>query len=55
MFQLGQQAGQLVGVYMQSVVPEMPAFDDSDTRLQWQFQTCRAEGVDDDEFVIAFA
>jgi hypothetical protein len=55
MFQLGQQPGQLVGVYLKSVVPDVPAFDDSDTRLQWQFQTCRAEGVDDDELVIAFA
>jgi hypothetical protein len=55
MFQLGQQTGQLVGVYLQSVIPEIPAFDDSDPRLQWQFQTCRAEGVDNDELVIAFA
>ncbi|HET8546869.1 MAG TPA: hypothetical protein VFL57_02645 [Bryobacteraceae bacterium] len=55
MFQLGQHAGQLAGIYLKSVIPEVPAFDDSDTRLQWQFQTSRAEGIDDDELVIAFA
>ena len=42
MMQLGQQQGELFGIYMQSVVPEVPAFDDSDKRLQWQFQSCRA-------------
>jgi hypothetical protein len=55
MLQLGQQSGQLVGVYLKSVTPDVPVFDDSDTRLQWQFQTCRAEGINDDELVIAFA
>ena len=55
MFQMGQQSGRLVGVYLKSVIPDVPAFDDSETRLQWQFQTCRAEGIDDDELVIAFA
>ncbi len=29
MMQLGQQQGELFGIYMQSVVPEVPAFDDS--------------------------
>jgi hypothetical protein len=28
--QLGQQAGQLFGIYLKSVVPEVPDFDDSD-------------------------
>src|SRR3984885_9943575 len=39
MMQLGQQQGEIFGIYMQSVVPEVPAFDDSDKRLQWQFQS----------------
>src|ERR1035438_8289951 len=34
MFQLGQQTGQVMGVYMMSVVPVVPEFDDSDNRLQ---------------------
>ncbi|MGP0076023.1 MAG: hypothetical protein ACLPWF_29240 [Bryobacteraceae bacterium] len=54
MMQLGQQQGELFGVYMQSVVPEVPAFDDSDKRQQWQFQSCRAQGSVNDEIYVAF-
>ncbi len=55
MLQLGQQQGQLFGVYMQEVVVEVPEFDDSDKRQQWQFVTCRAQGTVDDEIFVAFA
>lgn len=54
MFQLGQQSGQLFGVYMKSVVPETPEFDDTETRVRWQFSGCRAQGSADDELFIAF-
>ncbi len=54
MFQLGQQAGQLFGAYLKSVVPEVPEFDDGDNRLQWTFKACRAQGTVDDEIVVAF-
>jgi hypothetical protein len=54
MLQLGQQQGQLFGVYMQSVVVQVPQYDDSDTRQQWQFQTCRAQGTVDNEIFVAF-
>jgi hypothetical protein len=54
MIQLGQQQGQLFGVYMKSVIPQVPEFDDSEQRQQWQFQTCRAQGSVDDEIFIAF-
>jgi hypothetical protein len=54
MMQLGQQQGQLFGIYMNSVVPQVPAFDDSETRLQWQFQNCRAQGSVNDEIYVAF-
>jgi hypothetical protein len=54
MFQLGQEAGQLFGVHMKSVVPETPHFDDSETRLQWRFKGCRAQGIEDDEVTVAF-
>ena len=54
MFQLGQDAGQLFGMYLKSVVPEVPEFDDSETRLQWRFSACRAQGTSDDEMVVAF-
>ena len=54
MFQLGQDAGQLFGLYLKSVTPEVPEFDDSETRLQWRFRGCRAQGTLDDEMVVAF-
>jgi hypothetical protein len=54
MLQLGQQQGELFGVYMKSVIPEVPEFDDSDKRQQWQFQSCRAQGSMDDEIFVAF-
>jgi hypothetical protein len=55
MFQLGQQDGQLCGVFLKSVMAEVPEFDDSETRLLWNFKSCRAQGIGDDEIVIAFA
>ncbi|MCL5746618.1 MAG: hypothetical protein M1541_22255, partial [Acidobacteria bacterium] len=54
MFQLGQQQGQLFGLYLKSVIPEVPEFDDSDNRLQWRFTNCRAQGSIDDELYVAF-
>jgi hypothetical protein len=54
MFQLGEQAQQLVGVYMKSVVPDVPEFDDSEQRLRWRFREARAQGTVDDEIVVAF-
>jgi hypothetical protein len=54
MFQLGNVGGQLLGVYLRSVVPAVPEFDDSDTRLKWKFDDSRAQGTSDDEIVIAF-
>ncbi len=54
MFQLGQQGGQLFGAYLKSVIPEVPEYDDSDTRLQWHFRNSRAQGTVDDEIAIAF-
>jgi hypothetical protein len=54
MIQLGQQQGQLFGIYMTAVIPEVPQFDDTDKRQQWQFTTCRAQGGIDDEIFVAF-
>ena len=53
-FQLGQSAGQLFGVSMNSVVPEVPEFEDSDRRLQWKFRNSRSQGTANDEIVVAF-
>jgi hypothetical protein len=54
MFQMGQTAGQMVGIYLQSLVPVVPQFDDSDKRLQWKFTDTMAQGTAEDEIVVAF-
>lgn len=54
MFQLGQQEGQLFGFYVKSFVPEVPDFDDRETRLQWRFTNSRAQGTFNDELYVAF-
>jgi hypothetical protein len=53
-FQLGQAPGQLLGVWLRSVVPDLPDFDDSETRLAWTFSSARAQGYIDDEVFVAF-
>jgi hypothetical protein len=55
MLQLGQQEGQLCGVYLKALIPEVPELDDRDTRLEWTVRSARAQGVDNDEMVVAFA
>jgi hypothetical protein len=54
MFQMGQTAGQMMGVYLQSVIPQVPEFDDGKNRLQWQFRPSRAQGTTDNEIAVAF-
>lgn len=54
MFQLGEQSQQLLGVYLKSLVPDVPEFDDSEHRLRWRFRESRAQGTVDDEIVVAF-
>jgi hypothetical protein len=54
MFQLGQSAGQLMGIYVKSLIPDVPEFDDSEKRLKWRFRDTRAQGTTDDEIVVAF-
>jgi hypothetical protein len=55
MFQLGEVTGQILGVYLKSVIPEVPEFDDAQNRLQWKFRASRAQGTVDDEIAVAFA
>jgi len=55
MFQLGQQPGQLCGVWISNLIPDVPMFDDRDTRLAWRFSDARAVGLLDDEIFVAFA
>ncbi len=54
MFQLGEAEGQVMGVYLKSVLPEVPEFDDGQNRLQWRFRASRAQGTIDDEISVAF-
>jgi hypothetical protein len=54
MLQLGNVSGQMMGVYLQSVIPDVPEFDDSTNRLQWKFRPSRAQGTVDNEIAVAF-
>ncbi len=54
MFQLGEQITQLFGAYMPAMVPEVPEYDDSQTRLEWKFTNCRAQGTSENELYVAF-
>jgi hypothetical protein len=54
MVQLGEQVGQLFGAYLPAMVPEVPEYDDSETRLEWKFSNGRAQGFVDDELYVAF-
>ncbi len=55
LLQLGQQQGQLMGVYVPNLMPEIPVYNDSQPRLEWQFNNNLAQGVSNDEIFIAFA
>lgn len=55
MLQLGRQQGQLMGIFLPNVTPEIPNYNDSETRLQWQFKNNVAQGISNDEIYIAFA
>ena len=55
MLQLGQQQSELMGIFLPQVTPEIPVFNDSETRLQWEFNSNLAQGTSDDELFIAFA
>jgi hypothetical protein len=55
MLQLGQSQGQLMGIYLPNVMPEFPHYNDNESRLQWEFRNCQAQGQSDDELFIAFA
>jgi len=54
MLQLGQQPGQLFGIFLSSMVPEVPQYNDKEARLQWSFADSRAQGTADDEIYVAF-
>lgn len=53
MLQLGQATGKLMGVYLPSVIPEVPDFDDAAPKLKWSFSDSRAQGQANDEIAVA--
>jgi hypothetical protein len=53
MFQLGQTAGRLMGIYLPGVIPEAPEFDDGEANLKWSFSDLRAQGQANDEIAVA--
>ena len=44
----------MMGVYLKSVIPVVPEFDDGENRLQWKFRRSRAQGTVDNEIAVAF-
>ena len=55
MLQLGQQQGRLMGIFLPEITPEIPIYNDSETRLRWEFKNNLAQGVSNDEIYVAFA
>jgi hypothetical protein len=55
MFQLGQQQGQMMGIYLPAVVLEIPIYDDREARLIWDFKLDVAQGTNNNEVAIALA
>jgi hypothetical protein len=55
MLQLGQRQGQIMGIFLPKVTPEIPNYHDSETRLLWEFKNNLGQGVSNDEAYIAFA
>lgn len=55
MLQLGDRQGQLMGVYLPSIVPTFPEYDDRENRVAWHIEKCTAHGSAEDELTIGMA
>lgn len=55
MLQLGQQQGQMMGLFVPNFIPEIPLYNDSETRLLWEFKNNLGQGTSNDEIYVAFA
>ncbi len=53
--QLGNQPGQLVGIYVPRFVPEIPELKEADARVLMSYPKSLAYGVSNDEITVAFA
>jgi len=54
MLQLGKQSGQMFGAFLPAMIPEVPEYEDQETRLQWRFRNSRAQGTVNNELYVAF-
>ena len=54
MFQLGQIPGQLMGIYLQSLVPAVPAVRRFRQTAAVEVQRYTAQGTAENEIVVAF-
>jgi hypothetical protein len=52
--QLGDQPGAMAAVHLKTFMPQVPDFNDSETRLLWSFASSKAQGTGDDEIYFAF-
>jgi hypothetical protein len=52
--QLGDQPGAMAAIHLKTFMPQVPDYDDSETRLLWSFASSRAQGTGDDEIYFAF-
>lgn len=53
--QLGNKAGQLIGIHVPEFIPEFPEITDADSRVLMTYPSSFAHGVVNDEMSIAFA
>ncbi len=53
MLQIGNQPGSMFAIYIPSVLFPVPSFNDSKSRLLWQFRNAVAMGIANDEIFIA--
>lgn len=52
--QLGDQPGAVAAIHIKTFVPQVPHFDDGETRLLWSFTSSRAQGTGNDDIYFAF-
>lgn len=52
--QLGDQPGSMAAIHVKTFVPQVPHFEDGETRLLWNFASSKAQGTGDDEIYFAF-
>jgi hypothetical protein len=44
----------MAAVHLKTFMPQVPDFNDSETRLLWSFASSKAQGTGDDEIYFAF-